>query len=304
MFDTDSENVTMESSAQVLEKEGSVSLLAKAEIDVQIATANAYPRSLKQFIDRALTIATINEKVAEACAYALQRGDKIIEGPSVRLAEIVFSTYRNLRGGMRIISNDGKTVTAQGVCHDLETNTCISLEVKRSILQHIWEDDPTRPGKRRRSGRMETMTEDMQLVTGAAACAIAFRNVVFKVVPSALVDDIYEKVKKVAMGTAETLPARRKKTLDFLHGINVTDAQICKVLHLQNIEDIDLEKLYILRGMCTLINNGEEMVNNLFPPLTAKDKGKGATKATEELLKKKQEKEDKTGNGETPTEVK
>lgn len=289
-----SENVNEVTSVEVLKDEAALSLVLKAEIDTQIATAKAFPRSIKQFIDKTMSIATINEDVAQSCAYALPRGNKILEGPSVRLAEIVVGAYGNIRAGMRVIHNDGKTITAQGICHDLETNTCITLEVKRSILQHEWKGG-------NKTGRMVTMSEDMQVVTGNAACSIAFRNAVYKVVPSALIQDIYEKVKEVAKGTAETLPTRRKKALDYLHSLGVKDDQICNVLDLKAVEDIDLEKLAILRGMCTLIKNQESTVAELFPvkEKNPKKKADKATEAAEAAIKKAQEK----ATGKAPDEM-
>lgn len=288
------ENVNQISSVEVLKEEAALSLMLKAEIDTQIATAKAFPRSIKHFMDRTLTIATVNENVADSCAYALTRGkkqdgsDNILEGPSVRLAEIVVGAYGNIRAGMRIIRNDGQTITAQGICHDLETNTCITLEVSRSIMQHEYRFVG---GKREKTGRMLRMNIDMQTVTGNAACAIAFRNAVFKVVPTALIADIYDKVKEVAKGTAETLPKRRDKALTYLRGLGVKDEQICEVLQVKHVEDIDLEKLTLLRGMCTLIRNQESTVADLFPihEPTTDEKAKKAQAAAEKALKKQQE---------------
>lgn len=240
----------MENEITIIENvsESALSLITKAEIDVQISTAKAFPRSLKMFIDRAMSMATISEDVAASCSYSLPRAGKSLDGPTVRLAEIVCSSYGNIRAGARVIANDGKTVTAQGICHDLETNYCVTVEVKRKITD--------KHGK--------TYNEDMQVVTGNAACAIAYRNAVFKVVPSALVVDIYDKAKQVARGTSETLPAKRKKALDYLHSLQVTDKQICEVLEIKKVEDIDLDKLDVLRGMVTLIKNGESTVKDLF----------------------------------------
>lgn len=228
----------------------SLSLITKAEIDTQIATAKAFPRSLKIFVDRAKSMATISEDVAASCNYALPRGGKSLEGPTVRLAEIVCASYGNIRAGARVIANDGKTITAQGICHDLETNYCVTVEVKRKITD--------------RNGK--TFNEDMQVVTGNAACAVAYRNAVFKVVPSALVTDIYDAAKEVSRGTAETLPQRRDKALKYLRDLGVKDAQICEVLEIKRVDDIDLDKLQTLRGMCALIKNGESTIKDLFEP--------------------------------------
>lgn len=231
-------------------EETALSLITKAEIDMQISTAKAFPRSIRTFLERAESIATISEEVAQSCAYALPRGGKSLEGPSVRLAEIVCSTYGNIRAGARVIANDGKTITAQGICHDLETNNSVTVEVKRRITD--------------KHGR--TFNEDMQTVTGNAACAIAYRNAIFKVVPFALVNDIYEKAKQVARGTAETLPARRDKAISYLKTLGVSEKQVLTVLDLKKIEDIDLDKLSVLRGMVSLIKNGESTVKDLFDP--------------------------------------
>lgn len=225
-------------------------LLTKAEIDIQISTAKAFPRSLKTFLDRAMSMATLSEDIAAACSYTLPRGGKNLEGPTVRLAEIVCSSYGNIRAGARVIENDGKTVTAQGICHDLETNNCVTVEVKRKITD--------------RNGK--TFSEDMQVVTGNAACAIAYRNAVFKVVPSALCQDVYDKAKEVSKGTAETLVVRRNKAIEYFKSLGVNDKQICNVLEVKKIEDIDLEKLSILTGIKQAIKNGDTTAKEVFDP--------------------------------------
>ena len=229
-----------------------LSLITKAEIDVQISTAKAFPRSLTMFIQKATSMATLTEEIAASCSYALPRGGKNLEGPSVRLAEIVCATYGNIRSGARVISNDGKTITAQGICHDLETNNCVTVEVQRTIL-----DKNGRPFK-----------QDMQVVTGNAACAIAFRNAVFKVVPAALAQEIYDRAREVARGTAETLVVRRDKAIKYFRELGVKDAEICNVLGIIKIEDINLDHLQTLSGMRAAIKNGESTVKELFEPVT------------------------------------
>ena len=228
-----------------------LSLITKAEIDVQISTAKAFPRSLTLFIQKATSMATLTEDIAASCSYALPRGGKSLEGPSVRLAEIICATYGNIRSGARVIANDGKTITAQGICHDLETNNCVTVEVQRSIL-----DKSGRPFK-----------QDMQVVTGNAACAIAFRNAVFKVVPAALAQEVYDRAREVARGTAETLVARRDKAVKYFRELGVKDAEICNVLGIVKIEDINLDHLQTLSGMRAAIKNGESTVKEIFEPV-------------------------------------
>lgn len=265
-----------------------LSTIIKAEIDMQITTAKAYPRSIDKFLKRCETLATVSTNIAESCSYALPRRqqnqqggweNKNLTGPSVRLAEIVIASYGNIRAGARVISNDGRFITAQGICHDLETNVFVSVEVKRKITN--------KAGK--------TFTEDMQAVTGNAACAIAFRNAVFKVIPAALLIDVYEKIKEVAKGTSATLIDRRNKALKFFHDKNVKDEQICEALEILSVNDIDLDKLAILSGMKAAIVNEESRIDELFPVDENRNvnKANGAKDETIDMMKPLKKKDEK-----------
>lgn len=226
----------------------------KTEIDVQIATAKAFPRSIKKFRAESLEMATMSEEIAELCTYALPRDGKLIDGPSVRLAEIMLSAYGNTRSGARVIDNDGRTITAQGVCHDLEKNNVVTMEVKRRITNKY--------------GR--TYSEDMQVVTGNAAAAIAFRNAVFKVIPAALIQDIWREVKVYALGGLESLAKRRDTAIAWFKTKGIQPEQIFKLLGVTAAADIDLEGLGYLTGLKSAIKNGEISVSELFEPMEAK----------------------------------
>lgn len=229
-------------------KDAALYLLTKAEIDTQISTAKAFPRSMGIFLKKAESMAIVTQDVAASCNYSVSRAGKKIEGPSVRLAEIVCAAYGNLRYGSRVIMNDGKTITAQGICHDLENNICATVEVKRRITNK----------------QGQTFSEDMQVVTGNAACAIAFRNAVYKVVPAALISEVYEKTLEVARGTVETLVPRRDKAFSLFKSWGVTEKQILEALGVKTIEDIGLDELATLSGMKSAIKNGEMTVKEMF----------------------------------------
>lgn len=286
MSDTNKETEKTEAATVEVIQETAISLITKAEIDMQIATAQAFPRSMQKFLQQAREMATLTVEIAESCAYSLPRGGKFVEGPSVRLAEIVASCYMNLRTGARVIFNDGKVITAQGIVHDLQKNIMHTEEVQRSIQQNEWEKDPNNPGKNRKTGRMIPMTEDMQIVTGRAACAIAYRNAVFKVVPAAIIQDLYEMVKETAKGTAETLVARREKAMAYFRQLGVKDEQIFQVLEVKGLADIGLDELQKLTGMRAAIKNGEASIETLFFTPDPKAKSDKATKKTEDKLNK------------------
>jgi hypothetical protein len=277
-----------------------LSLITKAEIDIQISTAKAFPRSLTLFKQKVMSMATIDADVAESCTYVVPRGGKQITGPSVRLAEMVAAAYTNLRTGARVVYQDDKKIVAQGIVHDMENNIYHTEEVERSLLQHEWIDDPANPGKRKKSGKMTTVNEDMKILAGRAACAIAYRNAIYKVVPAALIQDLYEKIQEVAKGTAETLVSRRQKRVQYFKDLGVKDEQICAALEVKAIDDIDLEKLHLLQGMVTAYKNQEASLETLFPTKDAhKAKADQATKKTEDKLRRQG-----SGNGIKDTEDK
>lgn len=225
----------------------------RAEIDMQVATAKQYPRHLPTVLNQIQTYATMDVETASDCFYALYRknadgSDQVIEGLSVRMAEIIAGAWGNLRIATRIIGNDGKTITAQAVCHDLETNVAISTEVKRSIL--------TKKGY--------TFSQDMQVVTGNAAAAIAFRNAVLKVIPKAVTKKVISEVQKVAQGQAMDLERQRQTLIQYFAKFNVTEQMIFDLFEIKLRDEIDKEKVMILKGLYNAIKEGTTSVQEAF----------------------------------------
>lgn len=227
---------------------GTLALLNKGEIDMQIATAHKYPRSIVQFRNEVLQMVTLNEKVAGECIYALPRDGKTIEGPSARFAEVVASAWGNGRAGARVVSDQGDFVTAQGVFHDLQRNVAITYEVQRRITN--------KQGKR--------FSADMIAVTANAACSIALRNAILKGVPKAFWSDMYEAARQTVMGDIKTLANRRADALAAFQRYGVKPEQVFAKLGVAGTEDITLEHLLLLRGMLTAIKDGDTTPEQAF----------------------------------------
>ena len=255
--------------------------LNRSEVDMQIATAKAYPRDVQAALNKIETLANMDKETAIDCFYVLRRkgkGEKVtqIEGLSVRMTEIIAGCWGNLRVQARIIGNDGRTITAQAVCHDLESNFAVSVEVKRRIL-----DANGKP-----------YTEDMQVVTGNAACAIAFRNAVLKVVPKAVTKTVVERVKQVAFGQALDLETRRQKAIEYFAKLGVSEQQIFDYLGIKNIQEMDMQKVYELLATATAINEGTTTVEDTFikpaeekaAAAKAKEKAENAKKRAEAAI--------------------
>lgn len=243
--------------------------IVQAEVDTQISTAKRYPRNLTMFKRNALSMATIDEDTAATCFYVLPRAGKKIEGPSIRLAEICASAWGNMRSGARIIDDDGKVVTAQGFAWDIQTNSAYSVEVRRRVTD--------KNGKR--------FTDDMVIVTCNAAASIALRNAIFKVIPMAYVREIWQEARKVAVGDAKTLDAKRTGMLAYFSKMGVDEKKILGVLEAKSVDDIDLDGLVTLKGLATAIKDGDTTIEEAFA---------GPAKSS---LQEKIEAATKSGNG-------
>lgn len=250
-----------------------LSAINKSEVDIQVSTAKAYPRDVEQSLARIKQLATIDNETAENCFYALKRGDTFIEGPSVRLAEIIGCAWGNLRVQARIIGNDGKFITAQGIAHDLETNFAASVEVKRRITD--------------RNGR--TFNEDMQVVTGNAAASIAFRNALLKVVPSAVTHRIVAEIRQVAKGNALSLEQRVANMLKWFESVGVTRQQVLAHIGVAGADKITEEQADYLRGLAVALKEGSTTVKDTFgegAKTQSEAQAAAAQKAVEEAQRK------------------
>lgn len=228
--------------------------LTRAEIDVQISTAKNYPRSITRSLENIKSLATLTEETAEACMYSVPRAGKAIEGASIRFAEIVQQSWGNNRVAARVVfvDREDKFLEAEGVYHDLETNSATMARVRRRIVDK----------------RGKLFNEDMILTTGNAACSIARRNAILGGVPRPVWNVGYDEARKVVMGDVKTLANRRAEAIKQFQRFGVTAEQIYAALRVKGENDIDLELLVSLRGMWTALKNGEETVESMFADAT------------------------------------
>jgi hypothetical protein len=227
--------------------------ITREEIDIAISTAKKFPRSLSKFREDAMSMATVDVDVAASCFYKLRRNNAqgeaaYIEGPTIRLAEIVASAWGNLRYGARIIGQEDGFVIAQGIAHDLEANVSSTMEVRRRITNK----------------KGEKFGADMIGVTSNAACAIAVRNAIFKTVPFTYAKQVYFAAKKTAIGDAKTLSERRQKMVQEFAQMSVTLEQVLEYTGKRGVEDIGLAEIEDLIGAFNAIKDGDATVDEVF----------------------------------------
>jgi hypothetical protein len=231
----------------------------RAEIDVQISTAHRYPRSMQSFKAKALDMATLDEETAASCIYSRPVGKKngrpeYAEGLSIRLAEIVGAAYGNLRVGASLIEQTDRFVRARGFAHDLESNFAATSEVVESTVK--------------RDG--SPYDERMRVVVAKAALSKALRDATFKVVPRALCKPIADEARKVAVGDAKTMDARRTAVMQWIGKLGIEAERVFSALGVDGEDDIGHDELKTLVGLRTAIKDGDVTVDEAFPRIVKK----------------------------------
>lgn len=233
-------------------------VLARTELDMQISTAKAYPRRASTSMERATALATMDEETAQSCFYCLPRKEKDgsrkeIKGASIRLAEIVASSWGNLHAATRIVENDGKTITAEGVAWDLETNVKIAVQNRVSIVF----------GQKNGQGGYQA-SADMQTMLANAASAKALRNAIFKVVPKALVDRVLDKAMKYSVGDQSKIGQKVYTLFDKLGKMGLGKDAILAYYGRANLSDITPDDYQSLIGLGTAIKEGFIKIDEVF----------------------------------------
>lgn len=245
--------------------------VTSAEIDKQISTAKMYPRDVMAAVNEMQQLALFDEETAESCFYHLERRAKdgsmtIIEGPSIRLAEIAAAAWGNLRIATRIVGNDGRMVTVEAVAHDLQKNVASSKQVARSIM--------TKNG--------QTFSADMQVMTINAASSLARRNAIYDVVPKVYVNKLVAQCQEFVKGQAVTgLRDKVQKVVKAFAKYGVTPELICLKMEVSNIDEITPEMVVRLVGIGNSLKDGQTTVEEEFPQLRGEQKPSKMQEAAE-----------------------
>lgn len=270
----------------------------RAEIDVQIATANRFPRNVERSIQNVIAFVSKDKELAQKCVYSLPRAGKEIQGASVHLARLIASEYKNLRVDAKIVEIGTTTITAQATAHDVQNNFAVRTEVKRKITDK----------------RGQRFTEDMIVVTCNAALSIASRNAILQVIPATVVNRVYDSALKAIIGDMtdeQKLINRRTQLLvGYKNNYNVSEQEILDLLSLETVNQIKNEHIVTLIGLANAIKDGDTTVAEAFGRTTQKQSVTDTKKKVTEAMKKASEKKsapekvnDHSG-GKSGTEVK
>ncbi len=255
-------------------------VIARAELDTMIATANAYPRDEVSAIEKAIKLATLDEETAQGCFYALPRKDKdgnkiAIEGDSIRLAEIIRCSWKHMHTQTRIVEVGEKHITTEAVCWDLYNNNKHIATDRISI----WFGEKNGKGGYRANN-------DMQIMLAKASQAKALRNAIFQVVPKALVKVVSAATKKFALGDSKNLTSKVTNVISKLVKMGLNKEEMMEYFDHKSLNDFTSDDLTALIGIGTALKEGMIKPEEVF--MVEKAPSESASDKLNELIASKQ----------------
>ncbi|PWJ93586.1 hypothetical protein C8D77_101265 [Mesorhizobium loti] len=225
--------------------------LAMAELNQDVITARAFPRSVANVMRNITELVMLDEQTAKECVYAVPRDGKTIRGPSIRLAEIIASQWGNCHCASRVVHVDKieKYVESEGIFHDLETGLKRTARTRKNISK--------------RDGGL--YSQDMIMTAGNAAASIGMREAILKGVPKAVWRQAFEHAEKVIRGDVTTLLERREEAMKALAGIGVAPERVFAAVGVAGLEEIGLDELADLYAMYQGVKSKETDVDEVFP---------------------------------------
>ena len=218
-----------------------------AEVESAVDIANRFPRNLTDFVENLRALATKNQPVAQSMFYRLKRGGKTIQGESIRFAELLRLTYKNIRVSCDIIDETTTEVTARCIGHDMQANIWESSVVSRNIV-----------------GKHGRYNQDMIQQTKNAAISIVKRNVIVSLIPKALWIDVYTAAENVAAGTAKGFVQARDAMLQCFAEMDVSTDLVLGYLGKNSIEALTRSDLMDMAGIKTAIDEHQTTVDQAF----------------------------------------
>jgi hypothetical protein len=240
---------------------------AIAEVQGQVLMAKQFPRD--QIQARANIIeACKRPRLAETAIYSYPRGGSRVEGPSVRLAEMLAQYWGNIDFGIVELEQKKGESVMMSYCRDIQTNT------RRQMVFNVPHVRYTRA-----KGNTE-LTDPRDIYEMVANMgARRLRACILAIIPGDIIEEAIEQCNKTLAGASdEPLIDRIKKMVAAFVNIGVSQAMLEKRLgHKMDAslptEIVQLRKIYksLQDGMSKPDDWFKSEIQDITPPAPKKE---------------------------------
>lgn len=275
--------------------EGAVSVeeaRAIAEVQGKMVIAQRFPRNEGTAYDNCIKNCK-RSTFAETALYSYPKGNNnIVEGPSIRMAEMLAQNYGNMDFGIKELSRKEGVSEMQVYCVDLQTNVW-STQV--FTVKHIKE---TRDG----SYALKSERDIYELTANQGGRRLRAR--ILALIPPDFVEACVAQVKHTLAGEASTLKERIKKMITRYNNYGVTKDAIEKKIS-KKVEEITQEDIVSLLAIFNSISDGARPseffdVKSSDPQPGNNTAATGSAALNSKINAKKEGKETKAGKTDTP----
>lgn len=215
---------------------------AIAEVQAAYVIAKKFPRNNHQsYID--IIDSCKRPFLAEHAMYAYPRGGTLVEGPSIRLAEVMAQAWGNVDCGVREVSQSNGVSVAEAYAIDLQTNTRVTKTF------HVPHTRDSKKGKIRLTDSREIYMEV------ANQGARRLRNCILAIIPGDVQEAAVKQVKKT-LGSGEIpLSEKIRLLVQKFNEVGVKVEHIEKRL-CHNLDATTVQECVTLQGIYKSIRDG------------------------------------------------
>lgn len=211
-----------------------------SEIQAMVFMAKQFPRNQIQAADRIINACT-RQTLADSAVYSYPRGGQNVEGPSIRLAEVLAQNWGNIDFGIRELSQENGVSTVEAYAWDLETNV---RQAKVFQVVH----------KRVSKGGAKTLTDPRDIYEMVAnQGSRRLRACILSIIPGDIVEAALAQCSVTQAASVGATPEEIKETIRKLtatmgkFGItseNIQDRYQCRLEAIRPAQIVELRKIY------------------------------------------------------------
>ncbi len=247
------------SAAELGSQQGEVGAIAavareEGELKTAITLAQMNPRNEAKSIGALMRSCRL-PSFCEKAIYSFPRGGSTIEGPGAILAREMGRCWGNMRWGVRIASQDDKTVHVRGYAYDLESNSYVEMEAKFNKLVQR----KVKVGTQRLTKWVQPDERDLRELVNKHG-AICVRNSILQLIPKDVVEDAmaaikYTQVEAAKGNIAQDPVAAARSLIGGFVSIGVTEDQLKAHLG-KSVMAVTAKELADLRNIYSSIRDG------------------------------------------------
>lgn len=245
---------------------------AMHEVQAAYVIAKKFPRDTEQAYLNIIN-ACKRPHLAEQAIYAYPRGNTLVKGPSIRLAEVLAQNWGNLDCGVREISQSNGVSVAEAYAIDLQTNTRIT---KAFHVKHVRD---TKKGR-------QTITDARdiyELVANNGARRL--RACILSIIPGDIIEAAVERCGKTLESSDVPLAEQIKKMVVAFDEIGIKPDHLEKKLG-HKLDAIIPQEIITLKGIYKSIKDGMGTREQFFDIAGAKNES--AKNAIDDLMQLKE----------------